>query len=252
AVNVTDAPATDGEPEVTTDVVVASVVTSSDTPVTASPPTEALTVWVPALEEETVDSNWPEELAFPAEGTAEPLVIDTVTAAPGTRLLNASRAVTVAVAEPPTPIDVGFRARVELAPDAAAGVTVMFRVCAIVTPSISAPTSLSPAAVWVYVAVATPLAVVGSGVVKERPPATATGRTRAPAIGFPLESLAVTVPVEPPAPGLPAVMLDGDTVSVDCEALTGPAVIVIWGDASVVRSEERRVGKECRCRWGRV
>src|SRR5690606_22900182 len=182
----------------------------------------------------------PEELALPAEGTAEPLVIDTATAAPGTRLLNASRAVTVAVAEPPTPIDVGFRARVELAPDAAAGVTVMFRVCAIVTPSISAPTSLSPAAVWVYVAVATPLALVGSGVVKEPPPATATGSTLAPAIGFPLASLAVTVTVEPPAPGLPAVMLDGDTVSVDCEALTGPAVIVIWGDASVVRPAEAK------------
>src|SRR3989449_6254059 len=108
---------------------------------------------------------------------------------------------------------------VDCVAERAPGVTTTVALCVTATPSTVAVTVLDSATVALKVPVATPLAfVVAPGWVRVLPVPVAAITTVAPGIGFPRASRAVTVIVDVLAP---------------LEA----------------RSEERRVGKECRSRW---
>ena len=93
-------------------------------------------------------------------------------------------------------------------------------------PLMATDTVLVPAAIELSIPIATPLAfVVPGGCVRAFPLPVAASTTAAPLIRFPLASFAVTVIVAALAPD-EAVSIAGDTVTVDWEELTGPAVAV--------------------------
>ena len=101
--------------------------------------------------------------------------------------------------------------------------TVTVAVCVIGTLPIMADTVLASAVVELSVPVATPPASVRPGCTSVLLRPVAARVTVAPGTGLPLASRAVTVMVDV---ALPATMLAGAALTVDCDALTAPALIV--------------------------
>jgi len=216
AMDVGEAATVDCEAETEPDVTVTVAVC-----VTALPLIVAETVFVPATVELSVPVATPLALVVPlgCDNVLPLPVAASTTVAPLIGFPFASFAVTVIVAVPPTPMDVGEAATVDCEAETAPGFTVTDAVWVMAVPLAVAETVFTSATVELSVPAATPLELVGPlGWVRVLPLPVTERTTVAPLIGFPFASFTVTVMVEFP---LPAVSVVGEALTVDSEAETG-------------------------------